>query len=382
MHVYAYAGHSRLIGPSGKWKVLDCAFITAGGQQAGIASIEEVATPEFGSTTLVYTQGGNFFGMVQLEGGQYQNGHAVTVTFEESVDMETVQVDLTSFNTHVVQQEDHDCVAETGQPCQALPALYFGGDKAKYFTSNSSGYGIVVFAGSESPYDLYTYAQNTSVTQVSIGFTSGAGLVDAWSYDTSYGTWSVAGPGTDGFGIWQPSGGTVPTRTKLATITVPDGTTNIGSYIDVDHDNSNMEDVQPVGSPLKQYSPLVYVYGAPKPTFYNPCASCASAENFQNTNLPCAPVQANGETYCALENDPTKRCYLEPYPCFTGDPGAGGSPACDSYAKVRNTSSPEFIGSLIELCDPKGDVCNINSHFGDCYAGESLCRPTTCYVPE
>lgn len=372
MMVYVYVGHSRLIGPAGKWKALQVAFITAGGQQAGIASIEEVATPDSGASTLTFAEGGNFFGMVQLEGGQYPNGHAVTVTFEESVDMGTLQVDLTSFNTYIVQREDYACVAQEGSPCPALPALYFGGEYAT-LPSNSPGFGFVVLAGSESPYDLYAYAQETEITQVSVGFKPEAGAVDTWTYETaSYGTWAVAGPGVDGFGIWQPSGGTLPTNSILATITVPDGT-DIGPLIDVDNGNSNMEDVQPVGSPLRQYNPLVYVYGAPKPSFYNPCATCEAIEGTTSTNQPCSPVQGNGETYCALDSDPSRRCYLGAEPCLG---------ICDSYGAPGAVDPSNPLYALLGLCVAQGDKCWINDSFGDCYSGDSLCRPPTCYVPE
>jgi hypothetical protein len=359
MHIYVFAGHTRVIGPTGKWKTLSVAFTGA------IVDVVLVATSDVGTAT---TQlGGTFFQTADLEGGTFFNGHAATVTFDESVDMSAVQIDLTSFNTYVVQRADHDCVPAEGSPCPALPALYFP------TRPGTAGWGSVVLT---TAYELYAFGQAEAVTQVSMGFNHNN--VDSWGSDTFGNSWQVV-KGEDSFGVWQPSGGVLPTATKLASITPPEGAC-VGPCIDPHHANSNVEDTN---EPLRLYD-LVYVYDVQMTSFFNPCATCAAVENDATgviKNPVCKPAVREGVDICQTDDAPPRMCF-EDNPCGLCDEAGNkvGDGPGEGNPMLKGFCSATFDREAFPITFVQCSVRAFN--FGDCWQNGAACVPPSCYIAE
>jgi hypothetical protein len=343
MHVYVYAGHTRVIGPNGRWKTLGVAFTAPLEDATEIVAVSDVGSP---TTSTGNAATGGFFQTTDLEGGTFPNGHAATVTFAEGTDMSTVQIDLTSFNTYLVQREDHDCVPVENQPCGSLPSLYF------YVPEGTAGYGFVVFTDTN---ELWAFAQTNEVSQISIQFCSETSTcADGWVVDVTGFSWqAITNPYS--FGIWDGSGGPVSTGTRLATITPTPGAC-VGPCVDVNAANSNMENVVPFGTPKLLYS-VVYVYDAPVPTFYNPCATCADPT--------CQPDGAGG-------------CSLGGTTCY---PSVACS--CDGvgFAIVAGPSS--LLAGLVATCLPDaagltGAGCTVSTF--PCFSGTNPCASAGCYI--
>jgi len=150
----------------------------------------------------------------------------------------------------------------------------------------------------------------------------------------------------------------------------------LGPCIDPTHGNSNMEDT---GSPLALYN-LVFVYDAPTPSFFDPCATCGAVENdpmaaFQG--YPCVPSVVGGANVCQTTEATPRQCF-EASPCLAcGGVGPGEPNPGFGFAI-------SFCNALVE--EARGAICTVNPTFGDCWQSaappSSICVPPTCFKTE
>jgi len=371
MKVFAYVGYEQQIGPAGFYKTLGVAFT------AGVASVEWFAESA-GFLNSVEATGNGFISLTDLSGtGRlFPNGHVATVTFNDDVDMLNAHIDLTSFNTYIVQPEDYSCVPELGvTTCPTLPTLYFGGAYGNLpggltsLPANSAGAGFIVISGSKDRrYDVYAFAQASRVTQISLGFNHQN--VKDWGVTAAYDGVQALG-GDDSLGAVDAtwSGGGIPTGTKLLTIdTTATASDCVGPCIDPAHQNTGMEDYD-ADNPwavTRLYNPLVIVYGVEG--LVSPCTTCLYVGDGAAGDGVGACVE-NGGT-CAANEVP---CYLEKPQC-----------ACDGVGVVGPGAPDPVYATLAGLCalSPSGDSCAPPIDGFTCFKGTAACTPlasTTCF---
>ena len=323
MHVHVFAGPTAVIGVTdGSWKGLSVQFTS------GSISSVEMHHGTAGQITVQHTSSDpGFFQAADLSGAglSWPNGLAATVNFEEGTDVSVVNIDYSSINTYVIQLADPTCVSGAGHVCEVAPATYF--------SDTQHPPSVVAFSGIADAFEVYVFAEASSVMQASIGF-SQAASASSWSLEDTLPPMQIVN-GNSAFGIWRADGGFVPTGVPLTTLVAVPGACVI-DCLDVTNSNSNMEDTS---RPARFYD-VIFVHG----TTLTPASACDR----------CGYVDSGGDaSECAAADDGStcmdpngSLCYVEAPRCSCDAVGSGGVPEAQ-YAGFAASCTPSASACVI-----------------------------------